>query len=147
MDKNSTKKVEYSAHYLNRSFFINSYHATIADSQELDELETFVGCIQGDRNTCANLYFDFLKMLEILGVNELKVSKSSSKEEKFFELIEKDLVNECNDFEYHFYDEEEPLGKKKMSQAQVDGYISRIRKIFLEITALEDEDFEDEGFQ
>lgn len=144
MDHSTVKNVEYSAYYLNRDFFVSSFHATIADSQERDELETFVGCIDSDRNTCSNLYLDFLKILEMLGVDELTVSKSSGKAKKFFKLIERDLVNECNEFEYLFSDEVE---KKDMSQAQVDGYINRIRKIFLEITALEDEDFEDEGFQ
>lgn len=152
MNKNTRKRLEYSAHYINRDFFINSFRATIATSQELDALETFVGCIDGDRNKCTTLYFEFLEMLENLGVDELKVSKSSSKEEKFFELIERDLVDACHEFEYYFDDEEAPLEEKKMSQAQIDDYISRIRKIFLEINALEDEDFEDkncedEGFQ
>lgn len=141
--------MEYSAHYIKRDSFIHSFRATIADSQELDELEIFVSWIHGDRNKCTTLDFEFRKMLEKLGVDELKVSKSLSKEEKFFELIERDLVDVCWEFENEFYNEEEP---KKMSQAQVDHYISRIRKIFLEINALEDEDFEDkncedEGFQ
>lgn len=152
MNNNTKERLEYSAYYLNRDFFIHSFHATIADSQKLDELETFVVSIKCDRNTCSNLYIDVLKILESLGVEELKVSKSSSKEEKFFELIERDLVDVCCEFEYDFDNEEEPLEEKKMSQAQVDHYISQIRKIFLEITALEDEDFEDkncedEGFQ
>ena len=141
--------MEYSAHYIKRDSFIHSFRATIADSQELDELEIFVSWIHGDRNKCTTLDFEFRKMLEKLGVDELKVSKSLSKEEKFFELIERDLVDVCWEFENEFYNEEEP---KKMSQAQVDHYISRIRKIFLEINALEDVDFEDkncedEGFQ
>ena len=141
--------MEYSAHYIKRDSFIHSFRATIADSQELDELEIFVSWIHGDRNKCTTLDFEFRKMLEKLGVDELKVSKSLSKEEKFFELIERDLVDVCWEFENEFYNEEEP---KKMSQAQVDHYISRIRKIFLEINALEDADFEDkncedEGFQ
>ena len=136
--------MEYSAHYIKRDSFIHSFRATIADSQELDELEIFVSWIHGDRNKCTTLDFEFRKMLEKLGVDELKVSKSLSKEEKFFELIERDLVDVCWEFENEFYNAEEP---KKMSQAQVDHYISRIRKIFLEINALEDEDFEDEGFQ
>lgn len=139
MDQSTVKNVEYSAYYLNRDFFVSSFHATIADSQELDELETFVVCIDSDRNKCSNLYLDFLKILEMLGVDELTVSKSSGKAEKFFKLIERDLVNACKEFEYLFSDEVE---KKNMSQAQVDGYISRIRKIFLEITALEDEGFQ-----
>lgn len=151
MNTDPKKSLEYSAYYINRDSFVDSFRATIADSQELDELETFVSWIHGDRNKCTTLDFEFRKILEKLGVevDGLKVSKSLSKEEKFFELIEKDLVDECNDFEHHYYDydEEEPLEKKKMSQAQVDGYISRIRKIFLEITALEDENFEDEGFE
>ena len=141
--------MEYSAHYIKRDSFIHSFRATIADSQELDELEIFVSWIHGDRNKCTTLDFEFRKMLEKLGVDELKVSKSLSKEEKFFELIERDLVDVCWEFENEFYNEEEP---KKMSQAQVDHYISQIRKIFLEINALKDEDFEDkncedEGFQ
>ena len=141
--------MEYSAHYIKRDSFIHSFRATIADSQELDELEIFVSWIHGDRNKCTTLDFEFRKMLEKLAVDELKVSKSLSKEEKFFELIERDLVDVCWEFENEFYNEEEP---KKMSQAQVDHYISRIRKIFLEINALEDADFEDkncedEGFQ
>lgn len=141
--------MEYSAHYIKRDSFIHSFRATIADSQELDELKIFVSWIHGDRNKCTTLDFEFRKMLEKLGVDELKVSKSLSKEEKFFELIERDLVDVCWEFENEFYNEEEP---KKMSQAQVDHYISQIRKIFLEINALEDEDFEDkncedEGFQ
>ena len=141
--------MEYAAHYIKRDSFIHSFRATIADSQELDELEIFVSWIHGDRNKCTTLDFEFRKMLEKLGVDELKVSKSLSKEEKFFELIERDLVDVCWEFENEVYNEEEP---KKMSQAQVDHYISQIRKIFLEINALEDEDFEDkncedEGFQ
>ena len=142
MKKNTRKRLEYSAQYINRKFFIDSFQATIATSQELDELETFVVCIHGDRTKCTTLYFEFLEMLENLGVDELKVSKSLSKEEKFFELIERDLVDVCCEFEYDFYNEEEPLEEKKMSQDQVDYYISRIRKIFLEINALEDEDFQ-----
>lgn len=149
MNENTKKSLEYSAHYIKRDSFIHSFRATIADSQELDELEIFVSWMHGDRNKCITLDFEFRKMLEKLGVDELKVSKSLSKEEKFFELIERDLVDVCWEFENEFYNEEEP---KKMSQAQVDHYISRIRKIFLEINALEDEDFEDkncedEGFQ
>ena len=131
--------MEYSAHYIKRDSFIHSFRATIADSQELDELEIFVSWMHGDRNKCTTLDFEFRKMLEKLGVDELKVSKSLSKEEKFFELIERDLVDVCCEFEYEFYNEEEP---KKMSQAQVDHYISRIRKIFLEINALEDDGFQ-----
>ena len=149
MNTDPKKSLDYSAYYINRDSFIDSFRATIADSQELDELETFVSWIHGDRNKCTTLDFEFRKMLEKLGVDELKVSKSLSKEEKFFELIERDLVDVCWEFENEFYNEEEP---KKMSQAQVDHYISQIRKIFLEINALEDEDFEDkncedEGFQ
>lgn len=151
MNENTKRSLEYSAHYINRDSFVDSFRATIADSQELDELEIFVSWMHGDRNKCTTLDSEFRKMLEKLGVevDELKVSKSLSKEEKFFELIERDLVDVCCEFEYEFYNEEEP---KKMSQAQVDHYISRIRKIFLEIKALEDADFEDkncedEGFQ
>ena len=121
MNTDPKKSLEYSAYYINRDSFIDSFRATIADSQELDELEIFVSWIHGDRNKCTTLDFEFRKMLEKLGVDELKVSKSLSKEEKFFELIERDLVDVCWEFENEFYNEEEP---KKMSQAQVDHYIS-----------------------
>lgn len=143
MKKNTRERLEYSANYINRESFINSFRATIATSQELDKLETFVGCIHSDRIKCTTLYFEFLGMLENLGVDELKVSKSLSKEEKFFELIERDIVDVCCEFEYYFDNEEEPLEEKKMSQAQIDDYISRILKIFLEINAFEDKNCED----
>ena len=89
MHKDPKKSLEYSAYYINRDSFVDSFRATIADSQELDELETFVGWIHGDRNKCTTLDFEFRKILEKLGVevDGLKVSKSLSKEEKFFELM------------------------------------------------------------
>ena len=68
MNENTKRSLEYSAHYINRDSFVDSFRATIADSQELDELEIFVSWMHGDRNKCTTLDSEFRKMLEKLGV-------------------------------------------------------------------------------